>query len=136
MYYSCFAEDIGKEYEIIKNKIDAKSITSSENFFFASSHSKATAIEDADIETNKIIASSKFIDYLSNLVDWPVTIDLELKIALWNFYTKKKKFTFKKSQIVDNGKLGDYYYVIVGMPKSELLKFKITYSQIINSIKK
>ena len=89
-----------------------------------------------DAETNKIIASSKFINYLSNLVDWPVTIDLELKIPMWNLYTKKKKFTFKKSQIVDNGKLGDYYYVIVGMQNSELLKFKITYSQIINSIKK
>ena len=83
-----------------------------------------------------MIASSKFIEYLSTLVDWPVTIDSELKMALWNFYTKKKKFSFKKSQIVDNGKLGDYYYVVVGIPKSELLKFKIAYSQIINSIKK
>ncbi len=82
-----------------------------------------------------MIASSKFIEYLSTLVDWPDTIDSELKIALWNSYTKKKDFTFKKSQIVENGKFGDYYYVIVGIPKSELLKFKIAYSQIINSIK-
>ncbi len=83
-----------------------------------------------------MIASAKFLDYLSTLVNWPQKINPELKIALWNFYINQKKFTFMKSQVVDSGKLGDFYYVVVGIPKSELLKFKVNYSQIISSIEK
>ena len=130
------AQNIITEYEIVKNDIDAKSITTSQNYFFASSYSIATAIEDTDIESNKMIANAKFLDHLSTLVDWPTQINSDLKLALWNFYINQKKFTFKKSQIVDNGKLGEYYYVVVGIPKSELLKVAINYSQIINLIKK
>lgn len=130
-----YAKNINNEYEIIKNNIDPNNISSSQNFFFASSYSKATAIEDADVETNKMIASAKFIDYLSTLVDWPKKIDVQLKIALWNFYVNKKQIKLKKFQIVDQGKLGEYFYVVVGIPKEELLKITIKYSQIINSIR-
>ncbi len=82
-----------------------------------------------------MIASAKFIDYLSTLVDWPKKIDVQLKIALWNFYVNKKQIKLKKFQIVDQGKLGEYFYVVVGIPKEELLKITIKYSQIINSIR-
>ncbi len=136
IYSSSDATNIITEYEIVKNDIDSKSITTSQNYFFASSYSIATAIEDTDIESNKMIANAKFLDYLSTLVDWPMKINSELKFALWNFYINQKKFTFTKSQIVDNGKLGKYYYVVVGIPKAELLRVAINYSQIINLIKK
>lgn len=135
IFTSSFANNISEEYDEIKDNISSEKVTSSQNFFFASSFSKVSSDENIDIEANKQLAYSKLIEYLETLVDWPKKINVELKYALWNFYMNQKSFNLKKSQIVDNGKLGNLYYVIIGIPKNELLRHKINYRQIINNLK-
>lgn len=135
VFTNSFSADILEEYEGIKDTISSETVTPSKNFFFVSSFSKVTSNENIDIELNKQLAYSKLIEYLKKLVDWPKKINAELKYALWNFHMNQKSFNFKKSQLVDNGKLGDLYYVIIGIPKDELLRHKINYNQIINNLK-
>lgn len=138
VFFSYFsnAESIIEEYKIFKKNIDAEFVTSSQNYFFASSYSKASSIEETDIESNKMIASAKLIDHLSTFVNWPKKIDLKLRNSLWNFYVNQRKFKFEKLQMVDKGKLGKYFYVVVGIPKKELLKKKIKFNDIIIMIQK
>ena len=80
VFFSYFsnAESIIEEYKIFKKNIDAEFVTSSQNYFFASSYSKASSIEETDIESNKMIASAKLIDHLSTFVNWPKKIDLNV----------------------------------------------------------
>lgn len=136
MFTNLLASNIEKEYENIKKNMSIEKVMASQNFFFASSYTKVSSEESIDIEMNKQIAYSKLIQHLETLIDWPLEINSGLRNALWNFHTNMYNFNFKNSQLVDSGKIGDSYFVIVGIPKQELLKNKVSYQKIINNLKK
>ena len=134
LYCEILGNEILKEYLSIKENLKEESISITYNYFFAVSYSKRSEIEKNDIEKNKLITNSKLINYLSTLVDWPKKIPIYLKNSLWRYHNTKKKYVFENSQIVDQGIIGKNYFVVVGIPKSDLLRYKVTYKQIINKI--
>ena len=131
-----FSNEIILEYESIKDDLKTESITETENYFFATSFSKLSSIEKNDYEKNKISANSKFINYLNESVNWPNKIPKYLRKSLWVFYINEKKYEFEKSQVVDQGKIGQYFFIVVGLPKTELINNRVTYEQILSNLKK
>ncbi len=119
----------------MKSDLKAESVTETNNYFFATSYSKNSSIEKNDVEKNKVLANSKLINYLSTLIDWPKKLPPYLKKALWEYHKSNKQYIFEGLQIVDQGAIGEYYFVVVGIPRKELLKNKVRYEQITNQIK-
>ena len=136
LFTQLVGNEILQEYESIKSDLKAESVTETKNFYFATSYSKNNNIEKNSFEKNKIKANSKLINHISSLIDWPKKIPPYLKKSLWQYYKSYKKYVFEELQIVDQGLIGEYYFVVVGIPKKELLKHKVAYSQIVNKLKK
>jgi len=135
-FFNINGEEIIAEYINIKSDLKTESVTETDNYFFATSYSKNSSIVKNDVEKNKVLANSKLINHLSSLIDWPKKIPSYLKKALWEYYKSNNKYVFEGSQIVDQGLIGEYYFVVVGIPREELLQNKVAYNQILRQIKK
>ena len=136
LFTQLLGNEILQEYESIKSDLKAESVTETKNFYFATSYSKNNNIEKNSFEKNKIKANSKLINHISSFIDWPKKIPPYLKKPLWQYYKSYKKYVFEELQIVDQGLIGEYYFVVAGIPKKELLKHKVAYSQIVSKLKK
>ena len=136
LFTQLVGNEILLEYEAIKSDLKAESVTETKNFYFATSYSKNNTIEKNNFEKNKIKADSKLINHISSLIDWPKKIPPYLKKSLWQYYKSYKKYVLEELQIVDQGSIGEYYFVVVGIPKKELLKHKVEYNQIVKKIMK
>ena len=136
IFSKLFGNQILLEYENVKSDLKSETVTETANYFFATSYSKSSSIEKNDIEKNKVLAKSKLINYISLLIDWPKKIPSYLKKALWEYYKSDKRYVFEGSQVVDQGLIGEYYFVVVGIPRKELLQNKVRYEQILSQIKK
>ena len=124
------ANDIFVHYEKIKNQIKTNKIVQSSDYYFSGSFSRYSSIESIDIEKNKTKAINNFIDYLSGSVDWPNNISDFEKKKKWLSYKRKREVNLEGLILVDNGKIGSNYFVIMGIKKELLLKNRVTFNKL------
>lgn len=125
-----FADDIFAHYEKIKNQIKTNTIIESGNYYFSGSFAKYGAIESIDIEKNKTKVINNFLDYLSDSVEWPKSFSPFERKKKWLSYQSKKKINLEGLMLVDKGKIGSNYFVIMGIKKEKLFKNKVTFNKL------
>ncbi len=135
-FSNVYANNISFHYEKIKNQIKTNELVESGDYFFSGSFSKYSSIESIDIEKNKIEAIKNLVDFLSKSVDWPQTFSEFEKKKKWLAYKSKRKVNLIGVKIVDNGKIGNNYFVIVGIKRETLLKNKVTFDKLEEIINK
>tara|TARA_B100000035_G_scaffold215347_1_gene184523 strand:- start:293 stop:745 length:453 start_codon:yes stop_codon:yes gene_type:complete len=131
-----YANEIFDYYEKIKNQIKTNEIIISGDYFYSGSFSKYSSIESIDIQKNKTQAINNLLDFLSDSVDWPKNISDFEKQKKWLLYQSKRKVILEGITIVDNGKIGSNYFVIIGIQKKKLLKNKVTFNKLKEIINK
>ena len=131
-----YANEIFDYYEKIKNQIKTNEIIISGDYFYSGSFSKYSSIESIDIQKNKTEAINNLLDFLSDSVDWPKNISDFEKQKKWLLYKSKRKVILEGITIVDNGKIGSNYFVIIGIQKKNLLKNKVTFNKLKEIINK
>ena len=125
-----FADDIFAHYEKIKNQIKTNTIIESGNYYFSGSFAKYGAIESIDIEKNKTKVINNFLDYLSDSVEWPKSLSTFERKKKWLSYQIKKEINLEGLILVDKGKIGSNYFVIMGIKKEKLFKNKVTFNKL------
>ncbi|MBD23060.1 MAG: hypothetical protein CL572_05305 [Alphaproteobacteria bacterium] len=135
-FSNVYANNISFHYEKIKNQIKTNELVESGDYFFSGSFSKYSSIESIDIEKNKIEAIKNLVDFLSKSVDWPQTFSEFEKKKKWLAYKSKRKVNLIGVKIVDNGKIGNNYFVIVGIKRETLFKNKVTFDKLEEIINK
>ena len=123
-----YAGDIFAHYEKIKNQIKTNKVVESGDYYFTGSFARYSAIESIDIEKNKTNAINNFLDYLSDSIDWPSFSDFEKK--KWLSYKNKRQVNLEGLLLVDNGKIGSNYFVVMGIKKEVLFKNKVTFNKL------
>ena len=122
--------DILEEYNLNKKYLKENSILETQEYLYSVSVSKKNDIKDLSIKKNRLIAEVKLLDRIKNNVNWPSNFPSYLKEAIWTFYNSRKKYRLEGITIIDKGEIGDNYFVVVGIKKENVDKFKITYSLI------
>ena len=130
------ANDISIHYEKVKDQIKTNNIIESGDYYFSGSFGKYGSIESIDIEKNKTKAINNFLDYLSDSVDWPKNLSDFEKKKKWRSYKLKREVNLEKLVLVDNGKVGSNYFVIMGIKKEVLFKNKVTFNKLEEIINK
>ena len=131
LYFSdLYANDIFVYYEKIKNQIKTNKIIKSGDYYFTGSFARYGAIESIDIEKNKTNAINNFLDYLSDSVDWPKNFSDFEKKKKWLSYKRKRQINLEGLLLVDNGKIGSNYFVVMGIKKELLFKNKVTFNKL------
>ena len=125
-----YANDIFVHYEKIKNQIKTNKIIESGDYYFTGSFARYGAIESIDIEKNKTNAINNFLDYLSDSVDWPKKFSDFEKKKKWLSYKSKRQVNLEGLLLIDNGKIGSNYFVVMGIKKELLFKNKITFNKL------
>ena len=124
------ANDISIHYEKVKDQIKTNKIIKSGDYYFTGSFARYGAIESIDIEKNKTNAINNFLDYLSEYVDWPKSLSDFEKKKKWLSYKSKRQVNLEGLLLVDNGKIGSNYFVVMGIKKELLLKNKVTFDKL------
>ena len=122
--------DILKEYNLNKKSLKENSILETQKYLYSIAVSKKNDIQDISIKKNRLIAEVKLLDRIKNNVNWPSKFPPYLKEAIWKFYKSKKKYKLEGITLIDKGEIGDNYFVVVGVKKENVDKFKITYNLI------
>ena len=125
-----YANDIFVHYEKIKNQIKTNKIIESGDYYFTGSFARYGAIELIDIEKNKTNAINNFLDYLSDSVDWPKNFSDFEKKKKWLSYKSKRQVNLEGLLLIDNGKIGSNYFVVMGIKKELLFKNKVTFNKL------
>ena len=105
-------------------------VVESGDYYFTGSFARYGAIESIDIEKNKINAINNFFDYLSDSVDWPKNLSDFEKKKKWFSYKSKRQVNLGGLLLVDNGKIGSNYFVVIGIKKEALFKNKVTFNKL------
>ena len=105
------------------------------NYVYSISVSDLAKIESINEEKNKLHATAKLLNVIKNNVSWPEKINSKLRNQLWNFYLNQKNIELKGVQIMEQGKIGEKYFVAVGVEKSNLYKYNISYNMILKELK-
>jgi len=125
-----YADDIFVHYEKIKNQIKTNTIIESGDYYFSGSFAKYGTIESIDIEKNKTKVINNFLDYLSDSVEWPKSLSAFERKKKWLSYQSKKEINLEGLMLVDKGKIGSNYFVIMGIKKEKLFKNKVTFNKL------
>ena len=125
-----YADDIFVHYEKIKNQIKTNTIIESGDYYFSGSFAKYGTIESIDIEKNKTKVINNFLDYLSDSVEWPKSLSTFDRKKKWLSYQGKKEINLEGLMLVDKGKIGSNYFVIMGIKKEKLFKNKVTFNKL------
>ncbi len=125
-----YADDIFVHYEKIKNQIKTNTIIESGDYYFSGSFAKYGTIESIDIEKNKTKVINNFLDYLSDSVEWPKSLSTFDRKKKWLSYQSKKEINLEGLMLVDKGKIGSNYFVIMGIKKEKLFKKKVTFNKL------
>ncbi len=125
-----YAKNIFNDYEKIKNQIKTNQIIESGDYFFSGSFGRYGSIESIDIEKNKIKAINNFLKYISDSIDWPENLSNLEKKKKWSSYNSKTKVNLEGIVLVDNGKIGSNYFVIMGIKKEVLFKNRVTFNKL------
>ena len=129
-FSNVYANNISFHYEKIKNQIKTNKIIKSGDYYFTGSFARYGAIESIDIEKNKTNAINNFLDYLSDSVDWPKNLSDLKKKKKWLSYKRKRQINLEGLLLVDNGKIGSNYFVVMGIKKELLFKNKVTFNKL------
>jgi hypothetical protein len=130
------AQDMKAVYEANKNKVKVDQAVDVEGYLFSSSISKADTTVDVLIDKNKMIATSRILDYPMTMIKWPKQLSEDLKAILWRHYLKvANKSNLSGVVVVDNGQVGKNYYVVVGIESSKAGLYPVTYENIIESLR-
>jgi hypothetical protein len=134
--FLAFGQDIKAVYEANKNKVKVEQAVEVEGYVFSSSISKAESGVDVLIDKNKMIATSRLLDFPIGSIDWPKHIAEDLKYMLWRHYLKTlNKSTISGVTLLDNGQIGKNYYVVVGVEASKVHVGRVTYENILESLR-
>ena len=125
-----YAKNIFNDYEKIKNQIKTNQIIESGDYFFSGSFGRYGSIESIDIEKNKIKAINNFLKYISDSIDWPENLSNLEKKKKRSSYNSKTKVNLEGIVLVDNGKIGSNYFVIMGIKKEVLFKNRVTFNKL------
>lgn len=125
-----YASDIFIHYEKIKNQIETNKVVESGDYYFTGSFARYGAIESINIEKNKTNAINNFLDYLSDFVDWPKNFSDFEKKKKWLSYKNKRQVNLEGLLLVDNGKIGSNYFVVMSIKKEALFKNKVTFNKL------
>jgi len=129
--------DINEAYLEAKDNIQEGEIYKIEKFYFSNSIFKVNHSEIHAYRVNKIRATGNFFMILFNRVNWPDQIPLKLRKELWNHYLTQTKLKFELKGItkVDEGRIGDYVFTVLGINIKNQNLEKTRYEEIINSIR-
>ncbi|CAM8344061.1 hypothetical protein MCEMOHM34_00745 [Candidatus Methylopumilus universalis] len=130
------AQDMKAVYEANKNKVKVDQAVDVEGYLFSSSISKADTTVDVLIDKNKMIATSRLLDYPMTMIKWPKQLSEDLKATLWHHYIRvTNKNNLSGVLIIDNGQIGKNYYVVVGVASSKVGLDNVTYENILESLR-
>lgn len=133
---NAYAQDIKIVYEANKNKVKVDQAVEIEGFLFSSSISRADTTVDVLIDKNKMIATSRIVDYPMTFIKWPKQLSEDLKATLWRHYIRvANKNNLSGVLIIDNGQIGKNYYVVVGVESSKVGLDNVTYENILESLR-
>ena len=133
--FSINGSEIKNIYEANKNSMQLNSNMEIGNYVYSISVSDLAKIESINEEKNKLHATAKLLNVIKNNVSWPEKINSKLRNQLWNFYLNQKNIELKGVQIMEQGKIGEKYFVAVGVEKSNLYKYNISYNMILKELK-
>ena len=134
---SALSLNINDAYLNVKDHIEEGEICEYDNFYFSSSISKVITSEIYAHKINRIKATGNFLTIPFNMVDWPNNMPSKLRKVLWDYYVSQGKleFVFKGITKVDEGKMDDNVFVVLGINLNNQNLKKIRYEEIINSIR-
>ena len=133
---NAYAQDIKIVYEANKNKVKVDQAVEIEGFLFSSSISRVDTTVDVLIDKNKMIATSRIVDYPMTFIKWPKQLSEDLKVTLWRHYIRvANKNNLSGVLIIDNGQIGKNYYVVVGVESSKVGLDNVTYENILESLR-
>tara|TARA_B100002052_G_scaffold296197_1_gene324124 strand:- start:332 stop:787 length:456 start_codon:yes stop_codon:yes gene_type:complete len=127
--------EIKNIYETNKSSMQLNSNMEIGNYVYSISVSDLAKIESINEEKNKLHATAKLLNVIKNNVSWPEKINSKLRNQLWNFYLNQKTIELKGVQIMEQGKIGEKYFVVVGIEKSNLYKYNVSYNMILKELK-
>ncbi len=105
------------------------------NYVYSISVSDLAKIQSINEEKNMLDATAKLLNFIKNKVSWPEKINSRLRNQLWYFYLNQKTIELKGVQIMEQGQIGDKYFVAVGIEKSNLNKYNVSYNMILEELK-
>ena len=105
------------------------------NYVYSISVSDLAKIQSINEEKNMLDATAKLLNFIKNNVSWPEKINSRLRNQLWYFYLNQKTIELKGVQIMEQGQIGDKYFVAVGIEKSNLNKHNVSYNMILEELK-
>ena len=127
--------EIKNIYEANKSSMQLNTNMEIGNYVYSISVSGLAKIESINEEKNKLHATAKLLNVIKNNVSWPEKINSKLRNQLWYFYLNQKTIELKGVQIMEQGQIGDKYFVAVGIEKSNLNKYNVSYNMILEELK-
>ena len=117
--------DILEVYNQNKKNLKENSILETQKYLYSIAVSKKNEIQDLSIKKNRLLAEVKLLDRIKDNVNWPSKFPPYLKEAIWKFHKSKKKYRLDGVTLIDKGEIGDNYFVVVGIKKENIDKFKL-----------
>ena len=127
--------EIKNIYEANKSSMQLNTNMEIGNYVYSIAVSDLAKIESVNEEENKLHATAKLLNVIKNNVSWPEKINSKLRNQLWYFYLNQKTIELKGVQIMEQGQIGDKYFVAVGIEKSNLNKHNVSYNMILEELK-
>ena len=126
--------EIKNIYEANKNNMQLNTNMEIGNYVYSISVSDLAKIDSINKEKNKLHATAKLLNFIKNNISWPEKINNKLRKQLWFFYLNQKTIELEGVQIMEQGKIGNKYFVAVGIEKSNLKKYNVSYNMILKEL--
>tara|TARA_B100000212_G_C27336193_1_gene516950 strand:+ start:738 stop:1193 length:456 start_codon:yes stop_codon:yes gene_type:complete len=133
--FSINGSEIKNIYEANKSSMQLNTNMAIGNYVYSISVSDLAKIQSINEEKNMLDATAKLLNFIKNKVSWPEKINSRLRNQLWYFYLNQKTIELKGVQIMEQGQIGDKYFVAVGIEKSNLNKYNVSYNMILEELK-
>tara|TARA_B100001167_G_C16671070_1_gene257760 strand:+ start:324 stop:740 length:417 start_codon:yes stop_codon:yes gene_type:complete len=128
--------NINDAYLKAKESIEEGEVYKYDNFYFSVSISEVIASEYYSHKINRIKATGNFLKIPFGMVDWPNNMSPKLRKEIWDDYVTKNnsEFVFRGITKVDEGRVGNNVFVVLGINLTNQNLEKIRYEEIINKL--
>ena len=133
---SALSLNINDAYLKAKDSIQEGKIYKYDNYYFSGSISQVISSEFYAYKINKIKATGNFLKIPFSMVDWPNNMSPKLRKELWDDYVTQSnsEFVFRGITKVDEGRVGNNVFVVLGINLTNQNLEKIRYEEIINKL--
>ena len=128
--------NINDAYLKAKESIEEGDVYKYDNFYFSVSISEVISSEYYSHKINRIKATGNFLKIPFGMVDWPNNMSPKLRKEIWDDYVTKNnsEFVFRGITKVDEGRVGNNVFVVLGINIRDQIFEVIEYEEIIVKI--